>query len=173
MQSFVTRLHTLSKSRYIVTTCNNQGHDVETLEERKLKVIRQLETVAHGRYSKVVFGKRVRLNFISYMSIVEELPKPGKNQLRNGDIRDLAFSDSNQQDVAAGRPLLTSVAVKGKQELPGEEFFAAICARDNVTADTYEEKARIHKEEYLRAKEYPWHEVIREQPQPPSAGGRS
>lgn len=138
---------------------------METLEERKAQVIRLLEAVAQGRYSKVdQTGKRTWLPFISYMSIVEELPKPAAKEARNGDIRDLAFADSNRQDIAAGRPLLTSVAVKARKELPGNEFFAAICARDSITADTYEEKARIHKEEYLRAKEYPWHDVVRELP---------
>lgn len=136
---------------------------METFEERKLEAIRLLEAVVRGEYGRIHHptGEWVEHQFISPNSIDLELPPAPRGQPTNTEVRNAAIADSDAQDVAAGRPLLTSVVVDPVTMLPRKGFFRVLCERDAVEAKTEEDKARLHTQEYHRALAFPWETVDR------------
>lgn len=137
---------------------------METFEERKLRVIRLLESVARGDYEFLMDRRSqtwIRQQFISPNFIDLALPSAPTGQPSNTETRNAAIADSDAQDVAAGRPLLSSVVLDPATMLPRRSFFKVLCARDAVEAKTKEEKGRLHAQEYERALAFPWETVDR------------
>lgn len=144
---------------------------MDSFEDRKLAVIRVLERVASGGYGftqdrrengKKTGAKWHAQPFISPNSIDEQLPPVASEERSAAEVRNAAMADSDDQDQAAGRPLLTSVVIDGVAMMPTRKsYFSAIEKRDKVTLKTDEDKWVAFKREHERAMAYPWATVDR------------
>jgi hypothetical protein len=72
------------------------------------------------------------------------------------ELRDQAFAEFDEQDFAAGRPLLTSVVLDGKTMRPQKFFFRQLERYRGVVAKTAEEKDAAHLVEFNAAKAFDW-----------------
>ncbi|MDP3250633.1 MAG: hypothetical protein Q8M77_01845 [Hydrogenophaga sp.] len=78
-------------------------------------------------------------------------------------VRNRVIQQLNEMDIAAGRPLLTSLIVDGVKMYPPTNYFAVLAIRDRILLKTRGEDSErlveLHRAELERALEVNWRNV--------------
>lgn len=135
-----------------------------TLDEKKMALIRAL-VVAMERARNAQGPNYVRQNELDKLIVEMERDGNSKRRIRTdglteADIRNQVIEYLNHADLAAGRPLLTSLIV-GHEMRPPSDFYKVIKERDalKISPKDVEQKESIHRSELDRALTVDWRTV--------------